>query len=82
MCIRYTHTHAHTRTHIDIVLMAGDDKKIEHLLELEGAKERLQLMKADLTEEGSFDDAVMGCEGVFHTANPVIACPMSDPKAC
>jgi len=38
-------------------------------------------MRADLTEEGSFDDAVMGCEGVFHIASPVYFGPMSDPKA-
>lgn len=30
--------------------------------------------------EGSFDDAIMGCHGVFHTASPVIK-PTSDPKA-
>ncbi|ONK68779.1 uncharacterized protein A4U43_C05F15910 [Asparagus officinalis] len=49
----------------------GDYKKVAHLWELEGASERLQLVKADLMEMGSFDDAVMGCEGVFHTASPV-----------
>ena len=37
---------------------------------LEGAKERLHLFKADLLEEGSFDSAIDGCEGVFHTASP------------
>jgi len=47
---------------------------------LEGAKERLQLVRADLLEEGSFDDAVMACDGVFHTASPVIT--KSDSKAC
>ncbi|KAG9459626.1 hypothetical protein H6P81_004134 [Aristolochia fimbriata] len=48
-----------------------DPKKTEHLLALEGAKERLHLVKADLLQEGSFDAAVDGCEGVFHTASPV-----------
>ena len=43
---------------------------MQHLLELEGAKERLHLIKANLLEEGSFDSAVQGCEGVFHTASP------------
>lgn len=52
-----------------------------HLLSLEGARERLRLVKADLMEEGSFDDAIMGCHGVFHTASPVLK-PSSDPKAC
>lgn len=58
----------------------GDAKKVAHLWRLEGANERLQLVKGDLLDEGSFDDAVMGCEGVFHTASPVLGCPISDPK--
>ncbi|CAL9004188.1 unnamed protein product [Prunus brigantina] len=33
-------------------------KKTEQLLSLEGAKERLQLFKADLLEEGFFDAVV------------------------
>ncbi|CAN0862954.1 Phenylacetaldehyde reductase [Linum grandiflorum] len=49
-----------------------DSKKTDHLLMLDGAKERLHLFKADLLEEGSFDAAVQGCAGVFHTASPVI----------
>ncbi|CAD6343689.1 unnamed protein product [Miscanthus lutarioriparius] len=57
----------------------GNDKKVGHLWNLEGAKERLQLVRADLLEEGSFDDAVMASEGVFHTASPVIT--KSDSKA-
>ncbi|XP_052171164.1 phenylacetaldehyde reductase-like [Diospyros lotus] len=48
-----------------------DPKKIEHLLSLDGAKERLQLFEANLMVEGSFDSVVDGCEGVFHTASPV-----------
>ncbi|XP_034679828.1 tetraketide alpha-pyrone reductase 1-like isoform X2 [Vitis riparia] len=47
-----------------------DPKKTEHLLALDGAKERLHLFKADLLEEGAFDSMVDGCEGVFHTASP------------
>ncbi|XP_031379986.1 tetraketide alpha-pyrone reductase 1 [Punica granatum] len=58
----------------------GNEKKVAHLWKLEGAKERLTLVKADLMENGSFDDAIMGCQGVFHTASPVIK-PSSDPKA-
>lgn len=50
----------------------GNVKKVDHLWRLEGAKERLRLVKADLMEPGSFDDAVMGCHGVFHTASPVL----------
>ena len=48
-------------------------------MELEGAKERLHLFKAELMEEGSFDSAVAGCEGVFHVASPVIFTP-KDPQ--
>lgn len=49
---------------------ADDQKKVDHLTSLDGAKERLHLFKADLLEEGSFDAVVEGCEGVFHTASP------------
>ncbi|KAM5552181.1 phenylacetaldehyde reductase-like [Rosa sericea] len=49
-----------------------DQKKTEHLLSLDGAKERLHLFKADLLEEGSFYTAIDGCECIFHTASPVL----------
>ncbi|GAB2277034.1 hypothetical protein Dimus_011742 [Dionaea muscipula] len=49
----------------------NDSMKTEHLLALDGAKERLHLFKANLLEEGAFDSVVEGCEGVFHTASPV-----------
>ncbi|GAU43987.1 hypothetical protein TSUD_135460 [Trifolium subterraneum] len=49
----------------------SNPKKVDHLLKLDGAKERLQLFKADLLEESSFDSIVEGCDGVFHTASPV-----------
>ncbi|KAF6171239.1 hypothetical protein GIB67_036907 [Kingdonia uniflora] len=42
----------------------GNHGKLKHLWQLEGAKERLELVKAELMEEGSFDEAIMGCEGV------------------
>ncbi|KAI3409149.1 Epimerase domain-containing protein [Psidium guajava] len=58
----------------------GNEKKVAHLWKLEGAKERLRLVKADLMKEGSFDGAIMGCTGVFHTASPVLK-PSRDPKA-
>ncbi|KAI4313217.1 hypothetical protein L6164_026211 [Bauhinia variegata] len=48
----------------------NDPKKVEHLVKLEGAKDRLHLFKANLLDEGSFDSIVEGCEGVFHTASP------------
>ncbi|KAL9261677.1 Phenylacetaldehyde reductase-like protein, partial [Drosera capensis] len=49
----------------------NDPKKTEHLLALDGAKERLHLFEANLLQDGSFDDAIDGCEGMFHTASPV-----------
>ncbi|KAL0397349.1 UNVERIFIED_CONTAM: Tetraketide alpha-pyrone reductase 1 [Sesamum calycinum] len=49
-----------------------DPKKVAHLKALEGADERLHLFQADLIEDGSFDSVVDGCEGVFHTASPVL----------
>ncbi|KAI7750178.1 hypothetical protein M8C21_024575 [Ambrosia artemisiifolia] len=53
--------------------------KTEHLLKLDGAKERLHLFKADLLEDGSFDAAINGCDGVFHTASPFFSA-ISDPQ--
>ena len=62
-----------------VLVLTGKPKKFEHLWKLEGAAERLQLVQADLMEEGSFDNAIMGCKGVFHIASPVLK-PTSDPK--
>ena len=59
---------------------AGNPKKVDHLLELDGATERLHLFKADLLEEGSFDSAVEGYDGVFHTASPVLLGVVNDPQ--
>lgn len=58
----------------------NDTKKVQHLLALDGAKERLHLLKASLLEEGSFDAAVEGCVGVFHTASPFFI-DTKDPEA-
>ncbi|GER46023.1 NAD(P)-binding Rossmann-fold superfamily protein [Striga asiatica] len=58
----------------------NDPKKTEHLMSLEGAKERLHLMKANLLEEGSFDSVVAGCDGVFHIASPFYHA-IKDPQA-
>ncbi|PWA88945.1 bifunctional polymyxin resistance protein, ArnA [Artemisia annua] len=58
----------------------ADPKKTEHLLALDGAKERLSLYEASLAEDGSFDSAVNGCICVFHTASPVQFI-VDDPQA-
>ncbi|KAI4302511.1 hypothetical protein MLD38_038246 [Melastoma candidum] len=57
-----------------------DTKKTEHLLALDGAKERLHLFKAELLDQGAFDAVINGCDGVFHTASPV-AFEAVDPQA-
>uniref|UniRef100_K3ZVQ8 NAD-dependent epimerase/dehydratase domain-containing protein n=1 Tax=Setaria italica TaxID=4555 RepID=K3ZVQ8_SETIT len=57
----------------------ADPKKTEHLHALEGSAERLQLFKADLLDEGSFDAIVEGCDCVFHTASPFYNNP-KDPQ--
>ncbi|KAG1330610.1 putative Tetraketide alpha-pyrone reductase 2 [Cocos nucifera] len=53
----------------------ADEAKVGFLRSFDGAKERLRLVKADLVVEGSFDEAVDGADGVFHTACPVYAPP-------
>ncbi|XP_073129256.1 phenylacetaldehyde reductase-like [Henckelia pumila] len=58
----------------------SDPNKVAHLKELEGAEERLHLFEANLIEDGSFDSVVRGCEGVFHTASPVLF-EVTDPQA-
>ncbi|XP_059665336.1 phenylacetaldehyde reductase-like [Cornus florida] len=58
----------------------NDPKKTDHLRALDGAKERLQMFKANLLEEGSFDAMVDGCQGVFHTASPFYHA-VTDPQA-
>ncbi|KAL5704682.1 alcohol dehydrogenase (NADP(+)) [Ranunculus cassubicifolius] len=49
----------------------GNMKKVSHLLDLPNAKTNLTLWKADLADEGSYDEAVRGCTAVFHLATPM-----------
>ncbi|KAL5553182.1 hypothetical protein UlMin_040583 [Ulmus minor] len=49
-----------------------DEEKVGFLRDFDGAKERLKIFKADLMVEGSFDEAIQGVDGVFHTASPVL----------
>lgn len=46
-------------------------KKVKHLLDLPKAKTHMTLWKADLNDDGSFDEAIQGCTGVFHVATPM-----------
>ncbi|KAH8935325.1 hypothetical protein BDL97_17G022500 [Sphagnum fallax] len=56
-------------------------EKSKHLLQLPGASDHLKLVSADLLEQGSFDQAVEGCDGVFHTASPAFEKNVTDPQA-
>ncbi|XP_010267828.1 PREDICTED: anthocyanidin reductase-like isoform X2 [Nelumbo nucifera] len=47
-----------------------NQKKVSHLLELQNLGD-LKIFRADLTDEGSFDAAISGCDFVFHVATPV-----------
>ncbi|KAK9265401.1 hypothetical protein L1049_007422 [Liquidambar formosana] len=48
----------------------GNPKKISHLVALQEIGD-LKIFKADLTDEGSFDAPIAGCDLVFHVATPV-----------
>lgn len=52
--------------------LTDDINKVGYLWEFDGAKDRLKIIKADLMVEGSFDQAIYGVDGVFHTASPVL----------
>ncbi|CAK7338327.1 unnamed protein product [Dovyalis caffra] len=51
-----------------------DPGKSLHLLSLWRGGDRLTLFKADLQEDGSFDEAVKDCDGVFHVAASMEFC--------
>jgi nucleoside-diphosphate-sugar epimerase len=51
-----------------------NDRKNGHLKKLASvAKGTLRFFKADLLTEGSYDEAMSGCELVYHTASPFLA---------
>lgn len=57
-------------------------KGLEHLHELSAAHPgKLTLHAADLLNEGSFTEAMSGCELVFHTASPFPLGKIKDPEA-
>ncbi|KAI3457011.1 hypothetical protein Pfo_013674 [Paulownia fortunei] len=43
-------------------------EQASHLFKLWQGRDQLRLFRADLQEDGSFDEAVRGCDGVFHVA--------------
>jgi dihydroflavonol-4-reductase len=52
---------------------------VAHLRELAVAADRLELVRGQLLEPGSFDDAVGGCRFVVHTASPYVL-TVEDPQ--
>jgi hypothetical protein len=56
-------------------------EKSKHLLQLPGASDRLKLVSAELLELGCFDEVVQGCDGVFHTASPIVIYA-TGPQVC
>ncbi|KAM6584668.1 hypothetical protein CsatB_011670 [Cannabis sativa] len=49
----------------------NNKRDISYLTSLPGAKERLEIVEADLDRPESFDRAIQGCVGVFHLAHPM-----------
>ena len=71
--VQILHSSTIVQNHIPSTSFSTENaEKVGFLWELSGAKERLRLLKADLMVEGSFDQAVEGVDGVFHTASPVL----------
>ncbi len=59
----------------------SDDTKTGHLKRLaEAGTGTLTLFKADLLDDGSFDEAMAGCELVMHTASPFLLSGVKDPQ--
>ena len=61
-----------------LLYLTGDLGVVGFLWELIRAKERLQIMKAILMAEESFDEAVKGVDGILHTASPPVIVPYDD----
>ncbi|KAJ1272941.1 hypothetical protein BS78_06G241500 [Paspalum vaginatum] len=57
----------------------GDTEKNGHLMELQ-ALGPLEILRADLDDEGSFDDAVAGCDYAFLVAAPVNITTPENPE--
>ncbi len=51
-----------------------DPVRVGYLQDIAGQSDgTIQFFKADLLDEGSYDDAMLGCSIVFHTASPFIS---------
>ncbi|CAL5192539.1 unnamed protein product [Lathyrus oleraceus] len=49
----------------------GKKRDISFLTNLPGASEKLKIFTADLSKPESFNEAIEGCVGIFHTATPM-----------
>ena len=57
-----------------------DPKKVGYLQEIaDNSDGEIKFFKADLLEDGSYDEAMQGCSIVFHTASPFIS-NIKDPQ--
>ena len=56
---------------------AADDPKNAHLWALDGAAERLAMVRVDLLDRPGLRAAFSGCDGVIHTAAPLVGDPVS-----
>ena len=55
-------------------------ERFQYLQDLaDSSKGSIKFFKGDLVEDGSFEDAMKGCEIVFHTASPFTLDPKADP---
>ncbi|MBI38817.1 MAG: diaminohydroxyphosphoribosylaminopyrimidine deaminase [Leptospiraceae bacterium] len=56
------------------------EEKVAHLKGLENLPGKLSLFEADLLKDGSFDEAMKGCEIVIHTASPFFIKGLKDAQ--
>jgi nucleoside-diphosphate-sugar epimerase len=69
-----------TRVNATVRDPANSDK-VDHLKALsESSTEKLTLFKADLLDEGSFDEPMKECELLIHTASPFFITGIKDPE--
>ncbi len=57
-----------------------DEAKIAHLQDLTQDKSKIRFFKTDLLEEGSYQEAIEGCELIIHTASPFFYDLKKDPQ--
>ncbi len=59
----------------------SNDTKVGHLKQVaKDSPGTLTLFAADLLDDGAFDEAMTGCELVFHTASPFVLAGIKDPQ--